>query len=189
MELAEHIRNVAEISTGDLTEITNRFSRVAVKKKTILLREGDRCNEYYYVIRGCLRLYFLDDKGIEQTIQFALEGWWMTDLHAFQKSSASSYFIQCLEECELVHINKTTLQKLMLDYPVMEMYFRKIYERGYAAALFRMKVLRMPKEHSFHLFENAYPNFVQRVPQKILASFLGFTPEYLSELRKKKSRE
>ena len=76
---------------------------------------------------------------------------------------------------------------LLATTPIMEKYFRLMYERAYAASLLRIRLIsRMPKKEFFQNFESKYPDFLQRIPQKILASFLGFTPEYLSELRKKR---
>jgi CRP-like cAMP-binding protein len=186
MQLSKHIQKLTELDANAVAVICNQFTQIAARKKEILLEEGQRCSHYYYVEKGCLRLYFTDEKGIEQTIQFALESWWITDLNAFNKNSNSSYSIQALEISTLMGIENKTLHSLMEKHPELEKYFRKIYERAYSAALFRMKVLRLPKDISFNKFEKQYPEFVQRIPQKILASFLGFTPEYLSELRRKK---
>lgn len=186
--LITHIQKFTSLSEPDAREITEMFAVRQQAKKAHVLSEGQTCQELYFVSSGCLRLYFLDEKGIEQTIQFALPGWWMTDLDAFQKATKAHYSIQALEPTETLSISRSSYLQLLDDFPIMEHYFRQIYERAYAAALFRMKVLRLPKELFYDMFVEAYPDFIQRIPQKHVASFLGFTPEYLSELRKKKMR-
>ncbi|GAB2810034.1 hypothetical protein GCM10027043_06670 [Ferruginibacter profundus] len=139
------------------------------------------------MVKGCLRLYFTDDSGTEQTLQFALENWWMTDLDAFRAGRRSVYTIQALEPAEVLVIDAENYALLLQQQPLMEKYFRLVYERAYAASLLRVQMIsRMPKNEFYQLFEAKYPDFLQRIPQKILASFLGFTPEYLSELRKKR---
>lgn len=122
---------------------------------------------------------------MEQTIQFALENWWITDIDAFHRKGKSSFSIQAVENTTVLGITKDDWDALLEMHPELEKYFRHIYERAYAASLFRMKFFRLPKDEFYALFCDKYPGFIQRIPQKLLASFLGFTPEYLSELRKR----
>ena len=186
--LLQHIRTVAEITEEQEPEILAHFSEQDIPKKQILLEEGHPCYDYYFVEKGCLRLYFVDGKGIEQTIQFAIENWWLTDLQAFRSGSASSFSIQAVEKTRVQHIRKKDHDQLLEKFPLLHRYFSFIYERAYAASLFRIRLLRLTREEVYHLFIKNYGPFVQRIPQKLVASFLGFTPEYLSELRKKQKR-
>ncbi len=111
----------------------------------------------------------------------------MTDLDAFRSGRRSMYTIQALEDTEVLMLTAKNYALLLENIPLMEKYFRLMYERAYAASLNRVRMIsRMPKNEIYALFESKYPEFIQRIPQKILASFLGFTPEYLSELRKKR---
>jgi len=183
--LLNHIRKLGPASDEALAQVARVFSVIELPKKQLALAEGDTCTHLYFVAKGCLRLFYLDDKGAEQTIQLALETWWMTDLDAFHRKGKSSFSIQAIENTTLLCITKHNWDSLLKAYPELEHYFRTIYERAYAAALFRMKYFRLPKDAFYELFRAKYPEFTQRIPQKILASFLGFTPEYLSELRKK----
>ena len=161
------------------------FETRTFKKKDILQEEDKRCLSYFFVVKGCLRLFFADYNGTEQTQQFALENWWMTDLNAFRSGRNSGYAIQALEPTDVLAITPANYELLLAEFPVMEKYFRLVYERAYAASLLRIQMIsRMPKDEFYELFQSKYPDFLQRIPQKILASFLGFTPEYLSELRK-----
>ncbi len=185
--LLEHIKKYIPLSKKAETQIRSSFSTLILQKKKMALAEGEPCTHIYFVAKGCLRLFYLDEKGAEQTLQFALENWWMTDLDAFHRNGRSSYSIQSLENTILLSISKNNWDALLKQHPELEKYFRHIYERAYAASLFRMKVFRLSKEEFYSLFVEAYPGFIQRIPQKLLASFLGFTPEYLSELRKKKA--
>lgn len=183
--LLNHINRFVKVEDNVAQQIMAYFTKMEVQKRQVIVEEGSNCNHLYFVSKGCLRLYYLDDKGAEQTIQFALETWWMTDIDAFNKKGKSSYSVQALEKSEVWAISKDDWTLLLEKFPELEKYFRHIYERAYAASLFRIKLFRLSKEEFYHLFRDSYPGFIQRIPQKILASFLGFTPEYLSELRKK----
>lgn len=185
--LIQHIQKITEHQAVDAIPILSFFEERSFPKKAVLQEEDKHCRFYFFVLRGCLRLFFTDRNGVEQTMQFALEHWWMTDLDAFRFDRKSAYTIQALEPTEVLAIDATNYARLLKEIPLMEKYFRRVYERAYAASLLRVQMIsRMPKNEFYELFESKYPDFIQRVPQKILASFLGFTPEYLSELRKKR---
>ncbi|MBS1520497.1 MAG: Crp/Fnr family transcriptional regulator [Bacteroidetes bacterium] len=188
--LLQHIQKVTgNHEIGD-DSILPFFETKTFKKKGILQEEGKRCSSYFFVVKGCLRLFFTDHHGAEQTMQFALENWWITDMDAFRTERQSAYTIQALEEAEVLTITARNYELMLAKLPVMEHYFRLVYERAYAASLLRIRMIsRMPKEEIYDLFQSRYPVFIQRIPQKVLASFLGFTPEYLSELRKKKVKK
>jgi CRP-like cAMP-binding protein len=163
------------------------FETKTFKKKAILQEQDKRCSLYFFVVKGCLRLFFTDRNGLEQTMQLALENWWMTDLNAFRSGRHSAYTIQALETTEVLGITAQNYELMLAKFPVMESYFRLVYERAYVASLLRIQMItRMPKDEFYEVFQSKYPEFLQRIPQKVLASFLGFTPEYLSELRKKR---
>ncbi|RXK81822.1 Crp/Fnr family transcriptional regulator [Filimonas effusa] len=184
--LEQHISKFIQLPEEVQEEVLSRFEPVTVRKKQLLVEAGKRCTHFYFVSKGCLRLY-LQEESAEHTIQFAIENWWMTDIDAFSAGRNASFFVQAVETSELLSISKTGFDALLAEFPSMEKYFRMIYQRAYAAALFRIHyIFRLSKEELYDNFASQYPEFLQRIPQKILASFLGFSPEYLSELRRKK---
>jgi len=183
--LIQHIQKMTFSHEIAAEHILSFFETKAFKKKAILQEEDKRCLSYFFVVKGCLRLFFTDHNGVEQTLQLALENWWMTDLNAFRSGRKSAYTIQALEATEVLTITAANYELVLAEFPVIEKYFRLVYERAYAASLHRIQMIsRMPKQAFYELFQSKYPEFIQRIPQKVLASFLGFTPEYLSELRK-----
>lgn len=185
--LLQHIRRLVTIADEEYLSISKFFKSRSVGKKQNLLKEGQVCASQYFVITGCLRLFFINDKGVEQTIQFALENWWMADYASFNSRHESAFFIQAVEASEVLEIDFNQQELLLEKHPVMERYFRLIHQRAHAASQFRIKTLySLSREEMYRMFIEKYPEFVQRIPQYLLASFLGFTPEYLSEIRKKK---
>jgi CRP/FNR family transcriptional regulator len=184
--LGQHIKRFITINEEELQNILSCFRYLQFKKKQNLLVEGKVCKDNYFTVKGCLRLFFINEKGIEQTIQFALENWWLADYTSFEKQQPSGFYIQAVEKCEVLAISYTDLEKMLHQHPQMERYFRLMHQRANAAAQFRLKSLySLSREELYHQFNKFYPEFVQRIPQYLLASFLGFTPEYLSEIRRK----
>ncbi|WP_228466839.1 Crp/Fnr family transcriptional regulator [Adhaeribacter swui] len=157
-----------------------------IKKKENLLINGQVCRANYFVEQGCLRLYFTNDQGVEQTTQFAIENWWLSDYSSYATQQPSTFGIQAVENSRIMAISWQAQETLLKQLPILEKYFRLVYQKAYAAYQWRIKyIYDYSKEEMYHQFLKNYPEFVQRVPQYLLASFLGFTPEYLSEIRKK----
>ena len=185
--LKKHIRRFAAISDKDFTEIEKFFVPADVPKKKNILIEGKVCTSNYFVVKGCLRLFFINDKGVEQTVQFALENWWLSDYTSFSNRKPSGFYIQAVEKSELLSLDFSSQEEMLKKFPLMERYFRLVHQRAHAAFQFRIKSLySVSREELYHQFNKLYPEFVQRIPQYLLASFLGFTPEYLSEIRSKR---
>lgn len=181
-----HIEKFIKITEEEFSDILSFFEEKDVKKKGNLLVAGKVCRHHYFVLNGCLRMFFVNDKGVEQTTDFAIESWWMTDNMAYERHSAASFFIQAVERSKVLCIDYASQEKLVAVHPIMERYFRYVYQRAFAASQMRIKYLYdFTKEEMFLHLDEHYPQFVQRVPQQLIASFLGFTPEYLSEIRKK----
>jgi CRP-like cAMP-binding protein len=182
----KHIDKFVPLSVEEYGGIVSYFESQEVKKKQNLQAEGKICRYNYFVLRGCLRQFFIDDKGVEQTTEFAIENWWITDNMAYERRQPTTFYIQAVEPSAVLRIDYASQEKLVAVYPKMERYFRFIYQRAYAAAQMRIKYLYdFSKEEMFLHLREQHPEFIERVPQHLIASFLGFTPEYLSEIRKK----
>jgi CRP-like cAMP-binding protein len=182
-----HIDKFARVSDAEFEEIEKFFVTRDVAKKENLLVEGQTCRHHYFVLDGLLRKFFINEKGIEQTTEFAIETWWMTDNIAYERKTPSEFYIQAVEKSTILYITLDKQEELVKTFPIMERYFRFIYKRAYAAAQMRVKYLySLSKEEFYFQSVSRHPEFAQRVPQYLLASFLGFTPEYLSEIRKKR---
>jgi CRP-like cAMP-binding protein len=185
--LKNHIARFVEIDEQDYAEILPYFRVIQAKKKQNLLTEGKICKSNYFVSKGCLRLFFVNEKGIEQTIQFALENWWIADYTSFSSQKPSGFYIQAVEKSEVLALDFVSQEEMLHRFPQMERYFRLVHQRAHAATQFRIKFLySLSKEEFYNHFNKLYPEFVQRIPQYLLASFLGLTPEYLSEIRGRK---
>ncbi|NAY90451.1 cyclic nucleotide-binding domain-containing protein [Muricauda sp. JGD-17] len=155
------------------------------KKKEYLLQSGQLCNHHYFIIECLVRTFYFDDSGTEKIVQFGIENWWVTNMDSFIKQKPSSVNIQALEPTTTLSIRKDILDSTYDKLPKIERLFRIITENWLIAqqrnSHFYMKA--SSKDRYFGLIKSI-PNFTQRVPQYMIASYLDITPEYLSELRK-----
>jgi len=182
-----HIRRYVDISNDEVLILEKYLQPMELKRREFLLREGDVCSSNYFVEKGCLRMFFNNDKMVEQTTQFAIEDWWLSDYFSFARQTPSEYAIQAVEKSVVVAIDYQSQDKLFSEVPQMERYFRIMMQRALAASQLRVKLIyQLSKEEMYKHFSTSFPQFLQRVPQYMLASYLGLTPEYLSELRKRK---
>lgn len=183
----QHLDKFISINEDEFLQILPYFRVVETSKKSNLLEAGQICKSNYFVLQGCLRKFFINEKGTEVTTEFAIENWWITDNMAYEHQQESEFYIQAVEPSQILFIDYNSQEKLLTQHPKMEQYFRFIYQRAYAAAQMRIKYMYdYSKEDYYYFFQSKYPEFVQRIPQYLLASFLGLTPEYLSEIRKHK---
>lgn len=185
--LISHIRKFIPLSGEEAEEISGRLQGKVCVKKEVLLKEGERCREMYFITNGCLRLYLVNDDGSEQTIQFGIDNWWLSDFTVLGTSRHSTFYIQAVEKTEILVMSIEDQESLFHSIPRLERYFRIIMQRAYAASLMRFHyIFDMGGEERYRHFSSAFPEFVQKVPQYMLASYLGFTPEFLSKIRAKK---
>jgi len=185
--LFTHINKFIDLSSEEQDLLTSLLKSFSFKKKAYVLEAGETCRANYFVVKGCLRLYFIDIKGAEQTTQFAIENWWISDLTSFIFQKQSDFFIQAAEQTEVIAIEHHHYQEMFEKLPKLEKYFRLIYQKLHQASQIRIKYLySQTAEERYTNFNKLFPEFVQRVPQYMLASYLGFTPEFLSKIRAKR---
>ncbi|MCP4442808.1 MAG: Crp/Fnr family transcriptional regulator [Aureispira sp.] len=171
----------------ELHLICNNLKKITLKRREFLLREEEEVNSIHYIHRGCLRTYFIDTSGKEHTLQFAIQGWWISDyiaLYAKEKTKSVSY-IECIKEATLLKISKKDFDNLCEDIPKISHFYIKNLESAFAAFQKRiLENLTMSAKERYLNFVNSYPNIEQNVKNYHIASFLGITTESLSRIRK-----
>lgn len=162
------------------------FTPKKLRKKQYLLQEGDVCKYIAFVEKGILRSYTLDDKGNEHIIQFAFEGWWISDQYSFFTGEPSIYNIDALEDCELLLLSRSSEEQMLEKIPKFERYFRILLQNSLISIQRRLvSNLSHSAEEKYTELIGSCPTIPKRVPQHMMASYLGITPETLSRIRKK----
>lgn len=172
--------------TEDEKELTKTFFLPKkLRKRQYLLQEGDAAKYVAFVEKGILRSYTVDEKGSEHILQFAFEGWWIGDAYSMLTGEPSPYNIDALEDCELLLLSKSAENSLLDSVPKMERYFRILMQNHLIALQRRItSSLSRSAEEKYNELIQSCPTIPQRIPQHMMASFLGITPETLSRIRK-----
>jgi CRP-like cAMP-binding protein len=182
--LLQSIKEKISISKEEFDFCKTLFIPKKLRKKQYLLQEGDVCRYTAFVEKGILRTFSVDEKGNEPILQFSMEGWWIADLYSFLTEEFSQYNIEALEDCELLLITKENWEILLDKVPAFERYFRLLIQNNLIATQRRlMSSLSESAEEKYTKLINNFPGCIQRVPQHMIASYLGITPETLSRIR------
>lgn len=188
-EIKEQIKNYfnryVEFSDDEIDQIYPQLILKTFQKKDYILQEGQVCKHKYFISSGLVRSFYVDNKGNEKITQFALENWWITSTESFINETPSLLSIQALEKTQTLVFNKMSLESLYISIPKLERLFRIITENMLIAIQRRNDIyLQMKSKDRYDDLVSHFPDFIQRVPQYMIASYLEITPEYLSELRK-----
>lgn len=183
--LEENISRYIDLTSEDFQEIKSYFTPKKLRRKQLLLEQGDVGNRMAFIQKGALYSYSTDDKGAIHVVQFAFEGWWMADLFSFFTGEPSKLSIEALEDSELLLINTEKHDYLLSTLPCYESYIRHLYQNAYIAMQRRIEETNgLTAEDKFSRFKEHYAHLLLRVPQHLIASYLGVTPETLSRIRK-----
>lgn len=186
----QHISVCGVFSLAETDVFNSLLQYKEIPKKTLLLHEGDICNFEYFINQGCIRSYYIDSKGSEVTLQFAIEGWWVSDIASFHERKPSHMFIETLEDCEVLYLTPETKEELLAQIPKFERVFRLMVQRNLSSLQERLfKTIATTAAEKYLDFITRYPTIPQRVAQHYIASYLGFTPEFLSKVRGKLTKK
>lgn len=189
MNLDLILENVARHIQLDKIEIDFFVSLLQdkkLKRKDFLLKQGNICRTENFIIKGCLRTYTIDENGFEHILMFGIENWWVGDLYSFLTQTPASFFIDALEDSEILQISKDNLNKLYERVPKFERFFRLILQNAFIAQQNRINQnLSFTAEQRYLDFIKKYPQLEQRISQKQVSAFLGITPVFLSMLRRR----
>ena len=184
-QLFTSIQQKVVLTNEELELCKTFFIPKKLRKKQVLLQEGDICTYNAFIEKGMLRSFTIDEKGNEHIVQFGLEGWWVSDMSSFLTGSSATYTIEALEDTELLLLTMPAREALMQKVPMFERYQRLLLQNAYVALQARIAAsLTETAEEKYTKLITTCTGIVQRVPQHMIASYLGLTPETLSRIRK-----
>lgn len=186
-QLLNHIKRYVQLTQQEEQLLCEKLELKKVKRREFLLEPGHHCQGNYFVVNGLLRQYIVNNKLNEQIIQFGLENWWIADQDSLMNKTSSICYIQAVEDSEILLLTEKARPILFEQIPALESYFRVMLQIAFVAAQRRIGfIFNQTEEERYRHFASQFPGFMQRVPQYMLASYLGFTPQFLSRLRAKK---
>lgn len=188
-QLYKSIHEHVSLTDKEWQQCKKSFRLKRVLKRQFLLQEGDTCRQLTFVEKGALYSYSVDSSGSRHVVRFAFEGWWMGNLQSFLTDTPSTLNIEVLEDSELLILDRENHNKLLQKIPAYERYQRIILQNAYVALQQRFEnALGLTAEEKYSRLIEQSPEFMNRVPQHLVASYLGISPETLSRVRSSFSR-
>lgn len=182
--LRKHIEEIVSLTDEEFERILSYFKPLNRHKHQFLVQEGEPVNKEFWVIKGCLKSYFFDNNGKEHILQFAMENWWITDYEAFNNRTNATVSVDCIEDSELLYITYEDRETLSNALHKMEHFWARKTKAGYIALQSRiLSLLRDTAQTRYEKLLSQYPKLFQRVPKKLIASYLGVSRETLSRLQ------
>ncbi|WP_306013417.1 MULTISPECIES: Crp/Fnr family transcriptional regulator [unclassified Allomuricauda] len=178
----------------DLTELEKQkyislLTEIKIPRKDFLMQAGDITKYEYYITKGCLKVYTLDEDGAPHISMFAVEDYWTGDMASFMTREPSRYFIKATEDSELLGISRTNYDLLFQEIPKFERFYRILYQKSLINYIKRSNHgISLSAEERYLEFKRKYPNIVHRITQKDLAGYIGITPEFMSKIISKVNR-
>lgn len=184
--LIDYFENHLLLNEEEKSVVREVFKERRIKRRQFILQEGDISKHNTFVVEGCFRMFFVDEKGKEHNLQFAVENWWIGDIGSFHSQEPSKLYIEALENSIILQIKREDQLKLFVDYPKFNRIFRVFTENALVSAQRRiLQNISSTAEERYLDFLKRYPHFFNRISNVQIASFLGVTPEFLSTIRKR----
>ena len=178
--ISKHIR----LTEAEQQLFTSFLHTKKLKRKELLLQEGEVCKHSAFVLSGCLRGFNIDKNGTEHVLSFAPADWWMADMYSLLSQKPGNLNIEALEETEMLLLSKADQEKLYVEVPKFERFFRILAEKSLVANQQRLvDSLSLTGEERYKIFCERYPTLINHLPQKQIAAYIGVSPEFLSRAR------
>jgi CRP-like cAMP-binding protein len=182
--ILKNVSRFIELTEEEKKIFTSLLKTKKLRKKHFLLQEGETGRFQYFINKGCLRTYTIDEKGQEHIIQFAIEDWWTGDMYSFLTQTPATLNIEAIEDTELLCIDNPSLEILYKKIPKFERFFRLLLQNAFIANQSRIiESMSLTADERYCKFIERYPLMERRLPLKHIASYLGITPESLSRIR------
>lgn len=182
--LIEYINRYVNLTRNEINLLLDNIIHRKYLKRQYIVQQGDICRFESFVIKGCLKTFYVDNEGQEHVVLFAIENWWTADLGSFLTQKPADYNVQCIEDTEVIQFSFDKMELLYQEIPKLERFFRIIIQKAFVASEKRIiRNFSLTAKERYIEFKNTYPQIEQRVPQYLIASYLGITKEFLSKIR------
>ena len=180
-----YLKRYISLTTAEEHILAEKLKHRKYLKSQYIVQEGDICRYQTFVAKGKTRTFYLDEQGKEHIVMFGIENWWTGDLGSFITQKPADFNVQCLSNTEVIQISYQNTEQLYKDIPKIERFFRILIQNAYVNTQKRIvRNYSLSARERYILFCEEHPEIVQRVPQYMIASYLGITREFLSHIRK-----
>jgi len=187
--LFRHINKIVRVEEAEFEAIQPYFQKAVYSKGQQLFQPGDPIPYEYFVLKGCLKVFFMTDELRMHILQFAMPEWWATDYKAHYSKTPATLYLDCIEDSELLYLSYDKREEMCSQFPNMQYFFRQRTNRGYVAL--QQRILSLLNNNAKERYEQMlamYPQLFQKVPKSLIASYLGVTRETLSRLHHESKR-
>lgn len=187
--IIDNVSRFVDLTELEIQKYISLLTEVKVKKKAFLLQAGEVARHEYFIIKGCLKVFTLDEDGSPHISMFAVEDYWTGDMASFMTQEPSRYFIKATEDSELLGISRANYDLLFQEIPKFERFYRILYQKSLTSYIRRSNQgISLTAEERYIEFKTKYPNMINRITQKDLAAYIGITPEFMSKIISKVNR-
>ena len=185
-----YIKKHIDLNENEESIILSKIKERKYLKNKFLVQQGDVCRYICFIVSGCVRSYHIDDDGNEHTVSFSIENWWSSDMGSFITQKPADYNVECIEPTSLIQFDSVLMEELYKTIPKLERVFRIITQNALVSAQRRVvNTFSKTARERFEIFRENYPELEQRIPQYMIASYLGVTKEFLSKIKGQIARE
>ncbi len=188
--ILNNIKRYVSLTLEEEQRLTSIIKTSRIKKKQFIIQPGFVCQSRTYIVEGAFRVYYLDDDGKEHTVSIGVEDWFVTDFFSYINQEPAMNFAEALEDSLIFQMRYEDIEPLCKEIHALSEYFRLTTEKAFAFSRRRViSNISMTAEQRYDEYFTKYSNIVNRVPQYVLASYLGMSPEFLSKIRKRKMQK
>ncbi|MEO0338860.1 MAG: Crp/Fnr family transcriptional regulator [Bacteroidota bacterium] len=188
--LFENIRRYVKLTSEEEARVVDIITVTRVRKRQYLIQPGFVCHYRNYIAQGAFRVFYLDQDGKEHTVSIGVEDWFVSDFYSYITRTPATYFAEALEDSLVLQLHYDKIEPLCSEIHSLSEYFRKTTERAFAYSRRRViSSISKSAEERYYEYVEKYPNIANRVPQYILASYLGVSAEFLSKIRSRQRKK
>ncbi|WP_303315572.1 Crp/Fnr family transcriptional regulator [Flavivirga abyssicola] len=182
--LLDYINKNVSLTEAEEEVLLSKVIYRTYLKGQFIVQQGDVCKYECFVLSGCTKTFHVDNEGQEHIIMFSIEDWWTADMGSFITQTPADFNVQCLEKTELIMFSYDVIEDLYAAIPKLERFFRQIIQKAFIASQKRIiRSFSLTAKDRYIYFRNQYPKIEQRIPQYMIASYLGITKEFLSKIK------
>jgi CRP-like cAMP-binding protein len=182
--LVSYINQVVQLSNTEIELLKIYVTERHYLKNQYIIQQGDTCKTESFIVSGCTKTFYVHENGQEHIIMFSVKDWWTADIGSFVSQTPADFNVQCLEDTTVIQFHYDTIDELFEKIPKLERFFRKIIERAFVSSQKRLiRNLSLNAKDRYVHFKTTYPEINQRIPQYMIASYLGITKEFFSKIK------